>query len=135
MNIANYEPWGGLFLGADGNVYNLVDLLKGGVPVPGLERNIKNYEPMGGLIVGSDNQVYDLTALIKRLSQQLGEMPEASEEWEGQIVQFTGVDDATYTNGYFYMCKETGGVWEWQSVPVGGGFSATFDDDSLVISG
>lgn len=135
MNIANYEPWGGLFLGADGNVYNLVDLLKGGVPMPGLERNINHYDPMGGLIVGSDNKVYDLTALLQKLSMQLNEMPEASEEWANKIVQFSGEGDATFTNGYFYICTLVEGEWTWSPSAVGGGFSASFTGNTLVISG
>ena len=135
MSIKNYEPWAGLFLGADGNIYNLVDLLGGGVPVSGIERNIKNYEPMGGLVIGNNNKTYDLIALLQRLSWHLSEMPEASEEWREQMVQFVGASDATYTNGYFYVCKQAEGAWQWKSVPVGGGFSAAFEDDSLVISG
>ena len=135
MSIKNYEPWAGLFLGTDGNIYNLVDLLGGGVPVPGIERNIKNYEPMGGLVIGNDDKTYDLTALFQKLSMHLDEMPEASEERQDQMVQFVGESDSTYTNGYFYVCKQVEGVWQWRSVPVGGGFSAAFEDDSLVISG
>lgn len=39
------------------------------------------------------------------------------------IIQYKGVTDETYTNGYFYKCVETDGVYSWQNISVqdGGG--------------
>lgn len=47
-------------------------------------------------------------------------MPTASADNEGQIVQFTGTTDATYTNGYFYKCTGAGEpvVYSWTQVSV-----------------
>ena len=52
---------------------------------------------------------------------QVEEMPEATEMNAGQIVQYVGETNGTYTNGFFYKCTETDGVYYWTQVNVQGG--------------
>ena len=62
---------------------------------------------------------------------QYSTMPTASADNLGDIVQFTGTTDATYTNGYFYKCVSDGqepATYSWTAVQVqagGGGGSYT----------
>lgn len=52
---------------------------------------------------------------------QYSSMPQASEDELGNIYQFTGTTDATYTNGYFYKCVSDGGnpaTYSWSQVSV-----------------
>lgn len=62
--MANETPQGGNYIGADGRVYNIVDLLGGGVPVSDAVYDVHQYAPKGGLVLGSDGRVYDLTQLL-----------------------------------------------------------------------
>lgn len=62
----------------------------------------------------------------KGLQTQYNTMPTASLDNLGQIVQYTGTTDSTYTNGYFYECVSDGGdpetySWENINVQAGGG--------------
>lgn len=53
-------------------------------------------------------------------------MPQASEDEEGNIYQFVGTTDATYTNGYFYKCVSDGGnpaTYSWERTDVQPGSS------------
>lgn len=52
---------------------------------------------------------------------QVEEMPEATEMNAGQIVQYVGETNDTYTSGFFYKCTETDGVYSWTQVNVQGG--------------
>lgn len=63
-------------------------------------------------------------------SSQVTTMPTADSTNVGQIVQYTGTTDSTYTNGYFYECEAQGTdpetyAWEAISVQAGGGGGLT----------
>ena len=45
-------------------------------------------------------------------------MPTATSETVGQIVQYTGTTDSTYTNGYFYIGTEDNGTYSWENIQV-----------------
>ena len=45
-------------------------------------------------------------------------VPIASSENEGQIIQYIGVTDSTYINGFFYKCVENTGVYSWVNIDV-----------------
>ena len=52
---------------------------------------------------------------------QFSTMPTASVDNVGQIVQFIGTTDSTYTNGYFYQCVSDGAVtptYSWENIDV-----------------
>lgn len=52
---------------------------------------------------------------------QVSSMPVASQDEEGNIYQFVGTTDASYTNGYFYECVSDGGnpaTYSWTRVDV-----------------
>lgn len=49
---------------------------------------------------------------------QYEQVPTASSEYEGKIIQFIGTTDSNYTNGYFYKCIDNGGTYEWVNVNV-----------------
>lgn len=52
---------------------------------------------------------------------QYSSMPTASSTNVGQIVQYTGTTDSTYTNGYFYICVSDGQstpTYSWGNVNV-----------------
>ena len=54
-------------------------------------------------------------------SPQVTELPVASAEEEGNIYQFVGITDSTYTNGYFYKCVSDGlnpAIYSWTQVDV-----------------
>ena len=55
-------------------------------------------------------KVYDGTdwMVISGQSIQTEEMPTASEELEGKIIQYEGVTTSTFTHGYFYECVGDG---------------------------
>jgi hypothetical protein len=55
----------GRYIGEDGQVYNLVDLLgSGAAPVDGMVKNIDEYSPRSGRVIGEDGQVYNVVDLI-----------------------------------------------------------------------
>lgn len=70
---------------------------------------------------------------------QYSTMPTASAENVGDIVQFVGTTDSTYTNGYFYKCTESGGVYSWVQTDVqpssSGGVSDVTVNGTSVVSG
>lgn len=52
---------------------------------------------------------------------QVTEMPEASAELEGSVLQYAGDTDSTYTKGYFYECVSDGEVeptYSWEQINV-----------------
>lgn len=51
---------------------------------------------------------------------QVETIPSAAASMENRIVQYIGVTDANYTNGYFYKCIEgtTAGTYTWEPIPV-----------------
>lgn len=58
------------------------------------------------------------------MSVQVSSMPTADSSFEGQIYQFTGTTDSTYTNGRFYKCVSDGQTtptYSWEEVSMGGG--------------
>lgn len=62
----------------------------------------------------------------KQETIQYSTMPTAGESYLGQIVQYTGTTDTTYTNGYFYICTTDGSSYNWENINVqAGGGSGT----------
>ena len=61
--------------------------------------------------------------LLTDVGGQVSEISEASADYVGEIVQYVGETNDTYTNGFFYKCIETDGVYSWTQVNVqeGGG--------------
>lgn len=68
VNTYNFSPQGGNIIGADNQMYNIVDLLGGGTPVDTNLYDITQFQPKCGLIVGSDNRLYDAVALLQGLA-------------------------------------------------------------------
>ena len=63
----------------------------------------------------------DLSFLTDALDEQQTVMPTAEAKYEGQIVQFVGTTDASYTNGYFYKCVSDGqnpATYSWENIGV-----------------
>lgn len=58
--VNDIMPNSGLFVGADGRVYDATN----GMSDTGLTADISRYSYNSGLFIGSDGQVYDITALI-----------------------------------------------------------------------
>ena len=54
---------------------------------------------------------------------QYSTMPSASSTTVGKIVQYIGTTNSNYTNGYFYIGKNTSGTYTWENINVqeGGG--------------
>ena len=58
-----------------------------------------------------------------KMAVQVSTVPTADSALEGQIYQFTGATDATYTNGRFYKCVSDGQAtptYSWEEVSMGG---------------
>lgn len=71
-----------------------------------------------GYVLGTDGFV---AGWVKLEQIQRSAMPQASEDEEGNIYQFVGTTDATYTNGYFYKCVSDGQVpvtYSWENIKV-----------------
>lgn len=49
-----------------------------------------------------------LSLITDETEGQVKTFPVASADYEGQILQYVGVTDSTYTNGYFYKCTAQG---------------------------
>src|SRR5690625_1676869 len=76
------QPKSGRFIGADGQVYNLVDLLGGASPLSDKRYDIDKYAPSGGLIIGEDGHVYSLFDLLSNVGNGEGGGGEVdSVEW------------------------------------------------------
>lgn len=86
----------------------------------------------------------DITAWNnKQVAIQYSTVPTASVDNVGDIIQFTGTTDSTYTNGYFYICTLDNGTYKWENLNVqpssGGGGStgvivnnANYSDATIV---
>lgn len=76
------QPKSGRFIGADGKIYNLVDLLGGASPLSDKQYDIGKYAPSGGLIIGEDGHVYSLVDLLSNVGNGGGGGGEVdSVEW------------------------------------------------------
>ena len=53
-----------------------------------------------------------------QLKIQYQTMPEPSEEFSGQIVQYIGESNENYTNGYFYSCYIVNNIPQWKEVVI-----------------
>lgn len=74
----------------------------------------------------------ELSVLTDVLDPQSDVMPTAGSQYLGQITQYTGATNATYTNGYFYKCTSDGqdpATYSWAMVDVQPA-GATIDDTS-----
>lgn len=63
---------------------------------------------------------------------QYSTLPTASIDNLGQIVQYTGTTDSTYTNGYFYECVSDGEstpTYSWENVNVQASSGGGYDGD------
>jgi hypothetical protein len=62
-----------------------------------------------------------------KMAVQISTMPTAASTNEGEIYQYVGATDSTYTNGYFYKCVSDGGatpIYSWEQIyvqPASGG--------------
>lgn len=67
----------------------------------------------------------DELVMLTDVGGQVAEITEASADYVGEIVQYVGGTNDTYTNGFFYKCIKTDGVYSWTQVKVqeGGGAS------------
>ena len=45
-------------------------------------------------------------------------MPNASSTYNGKVYQYIGTTDSNYTNGYFYICNNSGGSYAWHQLNV-----------------
>lgn len=64
------------------------------------------------------------TARLTNAINKYSSMPTAGADYLGQIAQFTGTTDATYTHGYIYECVSDGGnppTYSWTAVSVQAG--------------
>src|SRR5690625_4244983 len=77
-------PKSGRFIGADGQVYNLVDLLGGASPLSDKQYDIGKYAPSSGLIIGEDGHVYSLVDLLSNVGN--GEGGGGGEEFDGTVL-------------------------------------------------
>lgn len=71
-----------------------------------------------GYVLGTDGFV---AGWVKPEIVQRSAMPQASEDENGKIYQYTGTTDANYTNGYFYKCVSDGATpatYSWTRVDV-----------------
>ena len=71
---------------------------------------------------------------------QIATLPTASVSYLGQIYQYTGVTNSTYTNGYFYKCVSDGAstptyTWTAINVQADGGSSYTAGSGIDITSG
>ena len=83
--------------------------------------------PESSVVPTTDNQftnkkyVDDAVAGAGGQTIQYSTMPTASSSTVGQIVQYTGTTDNTYTNGYFYIGTTDGAVtptYGWSNIEV-----------------
>lgn len=58
---------------------------------------------------------------VRDYGGKVSTLPTATSSNVGQIYQYTGATTLTYTHGYFYECKQNGGTYSWENVPVGAG--------------
>lgn len=70
----SYAPRSGRIIDSNGQTYNIVDLLGGGVPVSDTTYNINNYSPQGGLVIGEDGKLYSLIELLQNIGTGGGDV-------------------------------------------------------------
>lgn len=88
----------------------------------------------------SDYAATDITipSVAGSMAVQVSTVPTASSTLEGQIYQFVGTTDSTYTNGHFYKCVSDGqdpATYSWTEVSMGGGSSYTAGTGIDITSG
>ena len=110
--MANVDVAGGLTRSYSGNKLTISGADKQDTLVSGTNiKTINNTSLLGSgdiSIVGGQTIQYDT-------------VPTASSSNEGQIIQYTGTTDSTYTNGYFYQCISDGEptpTYSWINVNV-----------------
>ena len=109
-------PVSGLYIGANGRVYDATAYARNANADTGLTADIHRYALNSGLFVGRDGQIYDLPSLLQGMSVQLAEMPDADESQLGRVLQYVGETDETFTNGRFYTCVQSGSSYAWTEI-------------------
>lgn len=82
----------------------------------------------------------DLADFYQKILPYLGggstvtELPEASEDYDGRVLQYVGTTTEDYTNGFFYQCRSDGEptpTYSWVNIPVqeDGGGDASLEAD------
>ena len=60
-----------------------------------------------------------INAIASAKEIQSGNLPMASIDYIGKIIQYTGVTTASFKHGYFYECIEQPvGTYKWSPIPV-----------------
>lgn len=128
-----------------------MSLKKGNITISGLGSN--GYSPSANVSQSGDTTTITITDKTgtttanidlsnKQDIIQYETLPTASASNEGNIVQYIGATDSTYTNGYFYQCVSDGEetpTYSWENIEVqasGGDVIPTYfitgnDADSL----
>ena len=65
--MANHNPRSGRIKTDDGQIYNMVDLLGGGMPISTNSVDIDAYAPQGDRIIGEDGNIYSLVELLQNV--------------------------------------------------------------------
>ena len=61
--------------------------------------------------------IWDGTAWIEdKTLRQYSTMPTAGEDYLGEIVQYIGLPDGTYSQGSFYKCEQNGSSYRWTAI-------------------
>lgn len=60
----------------------------------------------------------EISVLTDAIIIQTDTMPIASAEYDGKIVQYTGVTSSPYVCGYFYICTDSSDVYSWNQINV-----------------
>lgn len=98
-------------------------------------KNVFAYTPTADYHPAVLKTVNDAVAK-KQDIMQYKTLPTASEDNEGQIAQYIGTTDNTYTQGYFYQVISDGGetpTYSWENIEVQGGASS--DEDTFYFDG
>ena len=78
--------------------------------------------PLGGttnqVLAKNSNTDYDVIWKDLPEEKQYSTMPVASVDNVGDIVQYTGVSNPDYINGYFYKCVLDGSTYKWENIAV-----------------
>lgn len=60
----------------------------------------------------------EISVLTDAIIIQTDTMPIASAEYDGKIVQYTGITSSPYVCGYFYICTGSSDVYSWNQINV-----------------
>lgn len=135
MANTNADPFPGRVIGENGEVVNLVGLLGGSSPVPGMARSPSQYDPVCIRLVAEDGTVHNLVDLLRSGGGgAVEELPEAGADTLGKIYQYAGETTAGLTHGYFYECVENDSAYSWSPLDFGGTPVAAFSGETLVIT-